>query len=85
MEDTIVFTRNAPTPGQARDDGFYACQNMPAGVRGRAGHAPDSPRAFAVRLRIYVHLQLRDDPYRPAFEGCLKAVWSKRLGLRPRP
>ena len=68
-----------------RENGHYACQNMPSGVRGRAGRAPDTPAKFAARLRYYVHKQLHELAYRPSFVGCLDAVWTPKLGPRPAP
>jgi hypothetical protein len=68
-----------------RENGFYACQDMPSWVRGRAGRAPDTPRKFAARLRYYVHKQLHELAYHPSFLGCLDAAWTPRLGPRPTP
>ena len=68
-----------------RENGFFACQNLPAGVRDGAGRSPDTPPEYASRLRRYVRLQLRNLAYPQAFRGCLDAVWSTKLGPRPAP
>jgi hypothetical protein len=80
LETNVLTARESP-----RENGFYACQNMPSDVRGRAGRAPDSPAEFAARLRYYVRKQLHELAYRPSFRGCRDAVWTATLGPRPAP